>query len=257
MKFKFKALVVAAVAAASMSGTANALTNNDMFLIAYDSSAQKTYVRALGDFGSVTGFNGSVTQSLSLAADSNWSSFYSAGTASSVTWSVLGVSVPDTDGYGVPQTGDALVFTQSPTAQAPGRVSQDQITAVSGDLGSGIMATLYGLTGTGSSSTLISSSIGSGAGTDFFSWISTINTATTLGSESGFYRVTRSNDVDNTFAPTRFTSDTGLFADTVRLTAAGDFTYTNVAEVPEAGTSAMMLAGIGLMGFIARRRKSI
>jgi hypothetical protein len=33
--------------------------------------------------------------------------------------------------------------------------------------------------------------------------------------------------------------------------------YLNVAAVPEADTSAMMLAGIGLMGFIAKRRRKI
>ncbi len=41
------------------------------------------------------------------------------------------------------------------------------------------------------------------------------------------------------------------------LTSDGFLTYTAVAAVPEADTSAMMLAGLGLMGFIARRRKSV
>lgn len=42
------------------------------------------------------------------------------------------------------------------------------------------------------------------------------------------------------------------------LTSAGELSYvTAVAAVPEADTSAMMLAGVGLMAFIARRRKSV
>ena len=41
------------------------------------------------------------------------------------------------------------------------------------------------------------------------------------------------------------------------LSSTGLLTYMAVAEVPEADTSAMMLAGIGLMGFIARRRKAV
>lgn len=40
------------------------------------------------------------------------------------------------------------------------------------------------------------------------------------------------------------------------LTTAGMLNYTAVAAVPEADTSLMLLAGIGMMGFIARRRKS-
>jgi len=36
-----------------------------------------------------------------------------------------------------------------------------------------------------------------------------------------------------------------------------DGVLTYVAAVPEADSSLMMLAGIGLMGFIARRRKSV
>ena len=41
------------------------------------------------------------------------------------------------------------------------------------------------------------------------------------------------------------------------LSSAGDLSYVAVAAVPEADASAMMLAGLGLMGFIARRRKSV
>ena len=43
---------------------------------------------------------------------------------------------------------------------------------------------------------------------------------------------------------------------TAYLSNVGGITYLNVAAVPEADTSAMMLAGLGLMGFIARRRNT-
>jgi hypothetical protein len=39
------------------------------------------------------------------------------------------------------------------------------------------------------------------------------------------------------------------------LSSAGGLSY--VAAVPEADTSAMLLAGLGLMGFIARRRTAV
>jgi len=41
------------------------------------------------------------------------------------------------------------------------------------------------------------------------------------------------------------------------LSSSGVLNYTAVAAVPEADTSLMMLAGMGLMGLIARRRKSV
>jgi len=44
---------------------------------------------------------------------------------------------------------------------------------------------------------------------------------------------------------------------TAYLTNVGGTEYLNIAAVPEADTSLMMLTGFGLMGFIARRRNSI
>ena len=40
------------------------------------------------------------------------------------------------------------------------------------------------------------------------------------------------------------------------MSSTGALTYTAVVAVPEADTSAMMIAGLGLMGFIARRRRN-
>ena len=49
----------------------------------------------------------------------------------------------------------------------------------------------------------------------------------------------------------------GAFNPYFNLTSSGELTYVAVAAVPEVDTSAMMLAGMGLMAFIARRRKSV
>ena len=56
----------------------------------------------------------------------------------------------------------------------------------------------------------------------------------------------------------QFVADGGVAAgvDTWSLGTNGVLTYTNIAAVPEADTSAMMLAGLGLMGFVARRRRA-
>jgi hypothetical protein len=57
-----------------------------------------------------------------------------------------------------------------------------------------------------------------------------------------------------------FDAETSVFAKLVapsnlQMVAQFDGTTFSIAAVPEADTSAMMIAGIGLMGFIARRRK--
>ena len=43
---------------------------------------------------------------------------------------------------------------------------------------------------------------------------------------------------------------------TAYLSNVGGVEYLNIAAVPEVDTSGMMIAGLGLMGFIARRRNA-
>jgi len=72
---------------------------------------------------------------------------------------------------------------------------------------------------------------------------------TSYGNSMNLYKITNSSN-DNFFADVN-KSLMGTFT----LTSAGALTY--VAAVPEADSAGMVLAGLGLMGFIARRRKQI
>lgn len=93
MNFKLKALVAAAVVTVTMSGAANALTNNEMFLVAYDSVAAKTFVAALGVAGSASAFTGTTNLSVNYATDANWTNFITGATASNITYQVLGFTL--------------------------------------------------------------------------------------------------------------------------------------------------------------------
>jgi hypothetical protein len=78
----------------------------------------------------------------------------------------------------------------------------------------------------------------------------------------GIYVTVASGDVGNLTAKITFG---GLEADDlggdyfIHVTGLGKGSYSgtiSVSAVPEAETYVMMLAGVGLMGFVARRRKS-
>ncbi|MBX9705930.1 MAG: hypothetical protein K5Q00_06705, partial [Gammaproteobacteria bacterium] len=86
MNFKLKALVAAAVVATTMSGAANALTNNEMFLVAYDATASKTFIAALGQAGTAQAFTGSTNLAVDYSADANWTNFITGATAGGVTY---------------------------------------------------------------------------------------------------------------------------------------------------------------------------
>lgn len=273
MNFKFKALVVAAIAATTMSGAAHALTNNEIFLVAYDSttSAEKTFVASLGALGNVSTFTGTSNFSKDFSTDSNWTSFYGAGAnAANIKWSVLGAyaaSAPSTDYAGSYYAGDKIVFTQAPTSAVPSTISNLTLNNITGDLliAGGNMKMFYSLNSsvTGNTTGIVNGVVANSgyvSGSDFFGQFSGINSLNSLGSNSNFYAAGRPDDgsvlVDDLdkATPVKFVNGAAV-GDLFSLSSAGVLTYTNVAAVPEADSSAMILAGMGLIGFIARRRR--
>jgi PEP-CTERM motif len=265
MNFKLKALTVAAVAAMSLSGAANAVNNNDMFLIAYDSANVKTFIAGLSDFGVTNTFDGAVNSSRSFAADANWAAFNSGNAnAASVTWQVLGAF--QSNGVAVTSYNalDEIVFTSAGT---PGLFSNSQMNGLMADWAtpSGVMGQFRSLNSavTGTATALVAGTgfdSGAAANTNFFTkLLNSGDTTAALGQNLSFWDVTRPAASGNTIQQikTKFVQGDGT-ADFWNLNAAGLLTYTgaSVAAVPEADTSAMMLAGLGLMGFVARRRKA-
>jgi hypothetical protein len=263
MNFKMKALVAAAVVATTMSGAANALTNNEMFLVAYDAVASKTFIAALGQAGSVSAFTGNTNLSVNYAADANWTNFITGATAGGVTYQVLGVNQTGVPGAYAP--ADKLLMTSS---ALPGSFTNGGMNALMNDA-SQPTGTFIGLFESLSASvTGTSTSLVLGAGDDsgfavrtnfFGQYTGTLDTTAALGSDLGFYSVTRPagfTKLVQTIKTQYLQGAAGSAGDTWNLSSTGALTYTAaaVAAVPEADTSAMFLAGLGLMGFVARRR---
>jgi hypothetical protein len=256
MNFKFKALVAAAVVATTMSGAANAInvgTNGEMFLIAFDSASNNSYIKALGTTANV--FDGNSNFSATLSGDANWTSFSTAATFSSanVTYSVLGYSLGATS---------AASYARSTSVATPvafganGAFDQLFGSVQTGGVNLWMTnASLGNASVTGTSSRYIAASTidasASVIGSNWGNNLTLLNTASALGSNDGFYTITRGAGV-STKTPMVASSLLGNW----NLSAAGNLTYltASTAPVPEADSAAMLLAGLGLMGFVARRR---
>ena len=261
MNFKLKALVAAVVATVTMSGAANALTNNEMFLVAYDVAASKTFIAALGVAGTASAFTGDTNLSVNYATDTNWTSFITGATANGVTYQVLGFNSAGSGGW---NAGDRLLATSN---TAPNTFKNLAMTTMMTDvkdtlgfiggfefLNAAITGTSTGLvTGAGADS-------GAKVGTNVFTKYNAFDATAALGTDLGFYSLTRPATSTNIGVAaesikTQFLqAAAGSAGDTWNLSSTGLLTYTAIAAVPEADTSAMMLMGLGLMGFIARRR---
>ena len=264
MNFKLKALVAATVATITMSGAANALTNNEMFLVAYDATASKTFIAALGQAGTVSAFTGDTNLSINYAADANWTNFITGSTAGGVVYSVLGLFASNLSAPTSYNAADKLVVSSN---ALPGSLSNSFMNQLVADqaIGSGVWAQFdsqnSAVTGT-STGLVLGTGFNSGAAvnTNVFTKYGSVNTAAALGADLGFYSVTRpssSSNIAQTIKTQYLLGGVGTPRDTWNLSSAGLLTYTAtsaVAAVPEADTSAMMLAGLGLMGFVARRR---
>ena len=261
MNFKMKALVAAAVVATTMSGAANALTNNEMFLVAYDAAASKTFIAALGAAGSVSAFTGNTNLSVNYATDANWTNFITGATAGGVTYQVLGFDSSNVANAGAYNAGDKFLASSN---TAPNSFSNSgmnammlDLTSTSGFIGgfeylnSAITGTSTGLVlGAGSDS-------GAKVGTNVFTKYNGFNATAALGSDLGFYSISRptgTTSVTQTVKTQFLQGAAGSTGDVWNLSATGQLTYTATAAVPEADSWAMAMLGLGLMGFVARRR---
>jgi len=261
MNFKLKALVAATVATITMSGAANALTNNEIFLVAYDATAAKTFIAALGGFGTTSTFTGTSNGSVNYATDANWTNFITGATTGGVTYQVLGFNNTGIGGYAA---ADKLLVSSNATPGLLANVSMNQMMADVGSNAGSIGGFMFlNAAVTGSSTGLVlgnGAATGGAVNTNVFNKYLAVNATASLGSDLGFYSVTRPVSTSNVAKQivTQFVQGSTTTPDVWNLSASGLLTYTgaSVAAVPEADTSAMMLAGLGLMGFVARRRRA-
>jgi hypothetical protein len=262
MNFKLKALVAAAVVATTMSGAANAIevsSNGEMFLVAFDSVSNNSYIKALGV--SALAFDGSSDYSAALTGDANWTSFSSAATfnAANVSYSVLGYSVGATSFSSIMRTTASSATVVGGTNGAWDLLNSD-VSGAGGGLNTWMSnGPLGNATVTGTSSRFIAASVGDATaaqiGNVWENQMPTIvNTSAALGANDSFYTITREQSSGRGSSAKQVIVSSLL--GNWNLSAAGYLTYlsASTAPVPEADSAAMLLAGLGLMGFVARRR---
>jgi hypothetical protein len=282
MKFKLKALVatLAMTAGSAFAAIPDGTTGNGgLFLEVYD-GVGATYIRDLGitmnDFGTtqratagftnnvnngafpVTGNGAIVNGQLSFASDANMTSFLTGTTAANVKWEVFAVDFAGTgaaDGLRVLYTSS----TNQQTAAAGAGIwmSDTQISTAIGNINNQLTSgatSINSLLGSNQSmitttntdiafATFLGATMGGGTG-------SNVNTFTTLGSDAFMNYATRfstSNTVEGIFV-----TYAGTNPFPVQLASNGTLTF--AAPVPEPGTWAMLLAGLMMVGGIARRR---
>ena len=263
MKFNIKA-VIAAVALVTASSAAHAVTNNQLFLIAYDATTSKTFAAALGP-QTVTGFAPSSNLSFDFSSNSNWTSFTAAPgyVSTDVQYQVLGFNVADPANGGTWNSADKLLVT---SASAPTSFNNGMMTSLiadaavtSGSIGGFFLAN-SALTGTGTA--LISgggADSGVAVGSSFFNQYSGLTATATLGNSLNFYSITRPvSEIDpSQMTKTSLKQIDGTTLASWNFSSLGALSYTmGVAAVPEADTSAMMVVGFGIMAAVARRRKN-
>jgi hypothetical protein len=258
MNFKLNTLVAAALLVAAGSANAaisNAATGNgEMFLVVYDTTAGYSFV---GDLGiAIDSFDSASTQSFNLNGFSQWTPFLGAvgGNLGNAQFAVLGA-----DSVGNAAGGRRMLVTSA------GDVTADDITATQNSFfrtATTSMDTWLGLLN--SNTDVVGGDMDSVANGSAYS---------TSGSSTYFDNIDgniqnnlKHNVLVNAGGVANFglqsNSSTSLLSPTAYMPYAGNFTvngakldYT-VAAVPEAETYAMMLAGLGLVGFMVSRRRN-
>jgi hypothetical protein len=253
MNCNLKFAIAAAIASLGVAGQAHALTNStattsgSLFLYVFeDRQANPAATNtAIFDLGLASAFDTTANQTIDLSATAGWTNFVSGMNLANVHWGVFGSA------YGNGGTGTQMMTTMvSAPTSVTGTTLNTATTHYNGEI------TLYGSNAgfntqtindlassywdnNASQTALGTLTTGLGGSLDFYKWTSTGTKASQLATETAF--ATGGN-------PAYFTLD-----------GTGHLAYTAVAAapVPEADSYAMMLAGLGLVGFMVRRRKAV
>ena len=275
MTFKLNALVAALVMAASAPALAtiedSSLGNGELFMTVWDEPGQKSYTLDLNvkmnDFLSGIAVSG---KTYNYAADANMSSFLSMvapADKSSLKFAIGamdGSGASSTDYYRVISTASNIVLGNDLTYQVT-NANLKQFTT-SGDT---FLGDTNGAIGSGNSLIVTDPALIAYAGSAQWgdNWGSAANfTSTGLidndaivdASDLGLYFLRQSSGA---YAPRNNASIyAGIFQDGnqvyANLDMNGNLTVA-AAPIPEADTYAMMLAGLGLIGFMVTRRRVV
>lgn len=281
MKSKLKKLMAAAAVSLAFSAPASAAIGvgegASLFLEAFDTVTQASYVRDLGvtmnNFGvagrtAAAGFtnimNDQATDAFSSVTDATWSSFI-AGVANSSTiiWDVIAVDNNGATGVDLKRVvftaaadvmgilaGAGAQWTNNGLATAAG-VENLHVPGANVLLGAGTSALTTNPADPGNYQNGKFNTLAGGLG------VALGTTSALLGQSMGFYYATRSGAVGgNEVTAAQYSLGTGE-AFQWTLDSAGNLTYgVSVAAVPEPTTWALFAAGALMLGGMARRRLS-
>lgn len=261
MNFKMKALVAAAVAVMSVSGAANAALNSGaagdgsllLTLLDRSSNVSATFdlglsysTFAAGTVGASTSASWNLTSGDYAAA---WTEFFSLANANNVVWNItstdnLGLSTTvGTKGYITTTREGAAIPDIIRTTQIANQATQfDRYVDAASKLGNhGTVENGANVATTGNAYAAVA----------------------LLGEKIGNVGVVATSGLDTTQGVVQYVTGLGslgyekpyVYEGSFFLGANGALNYT-VAAIPEPEAYALMLAGLGLVGFAARRRKS-
>ena len=284
MKLKMK-LMAAAIALAAASGAHAAITNSaagngELFFTVYDAGAtdaaddDRAYVRDLGSLANGANLGGTMNDwsnplttatglatyplyankqgfgtLFSVAADANLASFLAASTDTSrLKWNIAAADSNSTDR--IMTTAASISLAQTPN------YSQFRLLPQGGVDGYLPYVNNAGIPESGSIM-LTGAGAGLSAWRDNFGGRSAFTNAAGLGDSLGFFVLSeRATSGGTAMADVRQFMADGTTQMNWKLAANGELTYGALAvpAIPEPSEYALMLAGLGMLGFMARRR---
>jgi len=252
MNRTLKFAIAAAIASLGVTGQAHALTastatgSGSLFLYAFEDRGLNTTATnsAIFDLGLASAFDATKNQTFDFSANSAWTSYIATiAKPANIRWGVYGVSkgTGSTAGSSLITTLSVVPASINGTAFGSSVVNYNQEIMVYGSAASsGFSAVmpndLASKTWANNAGAIPGTlTAGLGGSMNFYQYVATGTKATSLATKTAFA--------------------TGGDADYFTLSNTGVLSYT-AAPVPEADSYAMMLAGLGLVGYMVRRRKA-
>jgi len=253
MNRNLKFAIAAAIASLGVTGQAHAVTaststtSGSLFLYAFDDRADQSTPHtntAIFDLGLASAFDATSNQTFDFSANSAWTSYIATiANPANIHWGVYGA-------IGLGDSGSNAFTTLSVVpASLAGTAFKASVT------NSNVVIGVYS-TNDGFNSVQVND-LASTKWDDTAGVTASYKMTAGLGQSMDFFKYTGTGTKAQNYA-TQTAFATGGDADYFTLSNNGVLTYTAtpVASVPEADSYAMMLAGLGLVGYMVRRRKA-